>query len=258
MNRSHRPTHPRHFSLILFLLLSLAGVQADTGTYNDPPLRPFEIDYEISRSGLTIITMKRRLLQTGTDEYRFESHSRPTKTISWLIKDRITEHSRWQYQQQHLRPLHYHYQRSGGKKKSRIELDFDWQQGIVNDSERKPVWSKKIPPHTSDKLLYQLQLMLDLQAGKQTFSYTIADSGKLRHYDFKTVGSETLQLPLGRYETIKLYRNSGPRSTTIWCAPELNYLPIRIEHKEKDGSIMQANATRIKGLPFATKRGSLE
>jgi hypothetical protein len=45
-------------------------------------------------------------------------------------------------------------------------------------------------------------------------------------------------------------QDDGRRSTTIWCAPAFNYLPVRIEHTGKDGSRTQANVTRIKGLPF--------
>jgi hypothetical protein len=248
MNRSHRPLSFLYRSLsLLFLILLCGNVDAK------PLLAPFEIDYEINRSGLALIDMQRRLIQTDNGEYRFESNSRPTRKISWLLKDRISESSLWQFHKQQLRPLHYHYQHRGGKNNQHIELDFDWPQGIVNDSQRTPVWSKKIPPQTSDKLLYQLQLMLDLQAGKETLSYTIVDHGKIRRYDFKRVGNDIIELPIGRYETVKLHRNAGKRSTTIWCAPELNYLPVRIELTGKDGSTMQANATRIKGLPFIKK-----
>jgi hypothetical protein len=242
---SYRPVSPALYCLSL-LLCSLFVPPLSAA----PQLGPFEADYEINRSGLTLIQMHRLLKANGNGEYRFESDSRTTGALSWFIKDRIHESTLWRRQDDTLRPLVYRYEQYGGSHEKHIELVFDWTANTVTDKGQKPTWRENIPPQTTDKLLYQLQLMLDLQAGRDTLAYTIADSGKLRHYRYQRVGQETLRLALGSYETVKLHRNSGRRSTTIWCAPALNYLPIRIEHTEKDGSRMQANVTRVKGLPL--------
>jgi hypothetical protein len=223
-----------------------------------PRLAPFEVDYEINRSGLTLIEMHRRLRSNGYGEFRFESDSETTGALSWFVKDRIHEATLWRRQDDWLQPLTYRYVQRGGKNEKHIELIFDWTANTVTDRDSQPLWRAEIPPQTTDKLLYQLQLMLDLQAGRETLAYTIADSGKLRHYRYQRVGEERLQLALGTYATIKLHRDAGRRSTTIWCAPALNYLPVRIEHTEKDGSRMQANVTRIKGLPLAAHDSTAE
>ena len=245
MNTVYRSCNRVFYSLTLLSLILLPRLSGAA-----PQLEPFEIDYDISSGNMVVVEMKRRLLQLNNGDYRFESTSRPTKLISWFFKDRITEYSLWQWQDQHLRPLHYHYRRNGGKVDKHIELNFDWRQARVSDTQRTPVWSSKLQPLTSDKLLYQLQLMMDLQAGKDSFDYTVADSGKFRHYHFTHAGSETIELPLGKFETVKLYLRDGKRTTTIWCALALNYMPVRIDHVEKDDRLMRAEATRVQGLPL--------
>lgn len=250
MNRSKSSCNTLYRSLTLLLLVFLPA----TG-HAATLITPFEVDYDISSGNMIIVHMKRRLSLSDNGEYRFESNSRPSKAISWLLKDRISEYSLWQFHQQQPRPVHYHYQRRGGKKLKHIELEFNWQQNRVSDAQRSPPWSSKIPPLTSDKLLYQLQLMLDLQAGKENLSYTIVDSGKIRDYVFKRIGTEIIQVPLGRYETIKLQRITAKRTTTIWCAPELDFLPIRIEHRKKNSRRTVVNAIRVKGLPFKKPLG---
>ena len=246
---NHRPASSYLSCLFLSLwLLFSAAISAA------PALAPFEVDYDIERSGLTLIEMHRRLLVSDNGEYRFESASRPTSALRWLLKDRISETSFWRYADDDMRPQVYRYERSGGGNEKSVELVFDWTEHTVTNKRRKPIWSTTIPPQTTDKLLYQLQLMFDLQAGNENPDYTIADDGKLRHYQFKKTGEETLTMETGVYRTIRLYLDSGRRSTTIWCAPALSYLPVRIEYKEKDGSRMQANVTRIKGLPFIADR----
>lgn len=232
------------------LLLSFC-LLLSPAVFAGPVISPFEVDYDIKRSGLTLIEMHRRLSVSANGNYRFESVSRPTSALRWLFKDRIRETSLWRFAGDDPRPQVYRYERSGGRKEKYIELVFDWSQHTVTDKRSKPVWSTTIPPETTDKLLYQLQLMLDLQAGKENPGYTIADDGKLRHYQYQKTGEETLTLATGVYRTVRLHRDDGRRSTTIWCAPALSYLPVRIEHTEKDGSRMQANVTRIQGLPFS-------
>jgi hypothetical protein len=220
--------------------------------FASPVLTPFEVDYDIERSGLTLIEMHRRLLVSADGDYRFESDSRPTAALRWLFKDHIHETSSWRFAGNNPRPQVYRYERSGGRNEEAIELVFNWSEHTVTDKRSKPVWSTTIPPETTDKLLYQLQLMVDLRDDSKTLDYTVADDGKIRHYHYRKVGEETLDLDPGVFKTIKLRQDDGRRSTTIWCAPALNYLPVRIEHTEKDGSRMQANVTRIKGLPFTS------
>jgi len=238
----------RYGLILLLLVLPLTAALA-----KEPQINPFEVHYLINRNGLPLVNMERRLIKTETGIYRFEANSSPTKNISWLIKDRITEYSL--LQQNPLRPLQYRYERKGGRKSELIELEFDWQNNKARDVQHNPVTTTTIPAETTDKLLYQLQIMLDLAAGKRELKYTIVDKGKLHHYHYKFIGNEKLQLPIGDFETIVLHRDAGKRSTTIWCAPALNYLPVRIEHKEKDGSRMQANATHISGIqPLTVSR----
>jgi hypothetical protein len=43
-------------------------------------------------------------------------------------------------------------------------------------------------------------------------------------------------VPAGTFETVKItkVRKNKNRETFIWCAPALNYLPVRIWQREKD------------------------
>ena len=95
-----------------------------------------------------------------------------------------------------------------------------------------------IPAGTLDKLASQLAMMLALRDGATEISFRIADDDKLKEYRFRVVGRETLELPAGTFDTIKVtkVRNNRKRETYIWCAPALNYLPVRIWQREKDNT----------------------
>lgn len=86
-------------------------------------------------------------------------------------------------------------------------------------------------------------MMLALQEGKTDVTFNIADGGKLKEYRYRQVGRETLELPAGTFETIKItkLRENRNRETFIWCAPALNYVPVRIWQREQDGSVYQSD-----------------
>ncbi|MGD8630929.1 MAG: DUF3108 domain-containing protein, partial [Gammaproteobacteria bacterium] len=111
---------------------------------------------------------------------------------------------------------------------------------------------------TLDKLASQLAMMLALRAGKTDMAFNIADDGKLREYRFKVVGKETLELPAGTFDTVKItrLRDNNKRETYVWCAPELNYLPVRIWQREKDDREYQSDLAEFsESLRVANESG---
>ena len=67
-----------------------------------------------------------------------------------------------------------------------------------------------------------------------------ASSSRVAAWKFTVRGTETLQLPAGRMSAVKL-EHSADSSTgdelqaTIWLAPQLQYLPVRIRLREDGG-----------------------
>src|SRR5690606_23405022 len=84
-----------------------------------------------------------------------------------------------------LQPIEYHYQRKGLGRNREAHLQFDWDtMRVTNNVEKKP-WKMDLEPNVQDKVSFQIQLQLDLMAGQEDFSYTIADGGRLKHYNFE-------------------------------------------------------------------------
>jgi len=200
------------------------------------PLPDFSASYELRLGSLRIGTSSISLENGANGSYRYESHSTPTPLVSWLLKDRLQETSTGTLTGDGVRPDQYDYDRSGGSKERKAELRFDWQEMTVSNNVEGSRWKMDIPAGTLDKLVSQLAMMLALRAGKTDITFNIADGGKLKEYRFRVVGKETLELPAGTFETIKIIkvRNNKKRETFVWCAPALNYLPVRIWQREKD------------------------
>ena len=213
------------------------------------PFPNFSADYVLKRNGLSLGNATRSLRSIGNGRYVFESITYATGMIAWLVKDRIEERSTWTFSGGQLRPLEYKYDRYGGKKTRRVKLNFDWERRVVTNNIDGDPWRMDIPPNAQDKLLYQLAIMQDLKHGRTGLQYNIADGGRLKNYQFDILGEETVTTPLGRLKTIKLERLGDKRDTTVWCAPSLNYLPVRLEQQESDGSRLSMDIQSVKGLP---------
>ena len=219
---------------LLLLTTALAASALQPTTLHD-----FEATYILKLGSLRIGTST-LALQTETDgRYRYESHSWPTRWVSWLLKDQLRETSRGHITPTGIRPDKYHYLRSGGDRKREADLSFNWDEHTVRNHVEGSLWEMDIPAGTIDKLASQLSMMLALQQDKKDVTFNIADGGHLKEYRYKVVGHETLEVPAGTFETVKItkLRKNKKRVTYVWCAPALNYLPIRIWQRETDDSV---------------------
>lgn len=207
------------------------------------PLPDFEASYQLKRGNLRIGTMVVEL-KTATDgSYQYESRSWPARWASWLFKDKLLETSHGHIIDGQVRPDRYHYRRSGGSREREAFLSFDWDNMTVENNVQDSPWKMDIPQGTLDKLVAQLGIMFALGKGKSEVTFNIADGGKLKEYRFKVLGHETLELPAGTFKTVKItmLRDNKKKETYFWCAPELNYLPVRIWQRKKDEAIYQSD-----------------
>ncbi|NKB36771.1 MAG: DUF3108 domain-containing protein [Gammaproteobacteria bacterium] len=212
----------------------------------------FEAEYSILMKGAKIAKMNRKFTRTEDGIYQYYSETRTTGFISLFRKDHIIETSRWRFDDKKLTPIDYYYDHSGGKKSRKVKIAFDWQSNKITNSIDGSSWKMPTSPNVMDKLLYQLAIMYDLEAGKEELLYTVADGGKTKVYNFEILGDETIDTPIGKFETVKLERHkpNSRRKSTLWCAKNLGYLPIKVENIEKDGKVTTALINSLQGLGY--------
>jgi len=209
------------------------------------PLPMFNAQYSLKRNGITLGISTRSLTTAKDGTYIYASTTRATGIIAWFVKDHIDEYSKWTFDGTRLRPQEYVYNRHGGSKTRNVNLKFDWQRRIVTNTIDGDPWRMDIPPDAQDKLVYQLAIMYDLLNGKKNLEYKIADGGKLKDYKFEIEGEETLNTAIGKIKTVRIQRIGDKRDTTVWCAPQFFYLPMRLEQQDTDGSNLTMQITSL-------------
>lgn len=229
------------FIPILFLALFASHAGATT-----PP------DGFVARYGLSIESVQfgeteRKLEKLPNGEFLYMTRNYATGVTAMLVKDRITEQSRFRFVKGQFQPLEYRYERNGGKKTKLRSARFDWQAMQAVGEHDGEAWRLAIKPGAMDRLLYQLAASYDLQKQRKRFSYPVADHGELKLYELNLAGVEIVDTPLGSLTAVKLQRIDGEYETTLWMAKDLAYLPVRIEHTE-DGKRYRAELKALSGL----------
>jgi hypothetical protein len=83
-----------------------------------------------------------------------------------------------------------------------------------------------------DRSLELLVVRADLMAGEIAEKYSYIDRNTLREAAYESLGSETVRTKAGSFETVKYRRQrvGSTRSAIIWFAPDLEYLPVQMQH----------------------------
>ena len=232
-----KPRRRRPHTAIAVVPRILLPVLLGTLPFTSPGAFPdrFDVRYELHAGGLQVGTTRVSLAPLEDGHLEYTTFSRATGAAALLGRYEILERSILQRAGSRLRPLHYTYQRSG-RKPRRVEVFFDWAEGRAANHVGGGTWEMRIPDATLDKQSQLLVLMQDLASGKQPSSYRVADGGRLKIYLFHYLGRQRISTALGDFDTLAVerIRADSTRKTTFWCAPALDYLPVRVEHREGD------------------------
>ncbi|WP_455218426.1 DUF3108 domain-containing protein [Kaarinaea lacus] len=249
-----RPANIIFILCALLLLLSLPGfaVSASSSAKTLPIPANFTVEYVLESGLFTIGNTRRTLKVLDNGLYVFESYTWPAGMLSVFYNGDLTERSVWKYENNMAVPLEYIYKDTNKGSERDAVLTFDWEKNVVTNNINDEPWNLDIKKGTLDKLLYQLSIMIDLvnDSKRTNLKYAVADGGKLRTYIAEIKEPEIIKTPAGSFETVRIVRESRKSITTLWCAPSLKYLPVRIEHyKIKRGTRVNAYLTSVAGLP---------
>ena len=235
--------HRRHW--LVSTLAYLLCVVSSAPLVAEHSFTPFTATYTVSRND-SDIGLRTHSLSVQNKLYLYEAKMHTTGLARLLKSGEVTERSQWQLKNKQIVPVSYEYNDSSNEDRHTF-LAFDWPNHSVTNHVGKKPWAMDIPDGTQDKFGYMLALMNDLQHGKQNPEYKIADGGRLKTYQFKALGTEIIETPIGKFKALKLKRTrvgQKNRITYIWCVPKKDYLPIKIE-RHKGGNIYTLSLNKV-------------
>ncbi len=143
-----------------------------------------------------------------------------------------------------VRPVTYHaIDTIRGEPEAQIE--FDWTTNTASGTVGGDDVVFELDGLSHDSVSIQYELMYDLLTEQPNGSYVLFDVDKMRVADIKDAGRKSVKTRAGVYDVVGIQhqRQGSSRVTTLWCAPQLDYLPVVIEQHRKGKLNFRATLT---------------
>ena len=197
-------------------------------------LKPFETKYSATISDIPFDGQATYILKKEGTHWSF-------KTLAAMAIAQRSETSDFILKNGHIQPTSYLFNQVGIKPKE-ISLVFDWKKmlakGSIKDKKRTKELNFDLKQKMLDPLSTQLALQIDIANGKKQMSYKVIENDEIESYQFKVVGNEVIDTPVGKLSTVKVERireANSKRQSYIWFAKDWNYTVVKLSHLEKNG-----------------------
>lgn len=226
------------FLCLIFAVIFSGGYVANaTAQQGDPSAAvfpaPFAAEYKVkvgaARGEMTLE------LSRLDNHYHARALTRPRGLATLLTRGTLIETSHFNVTADGIVPLNYSSVDGISRKNRDSTLDFDWTTGTVSGHYGDQAVELAIEPGTVDRLLVQFALMRDLLDDGEPRPITMVYKQGLRSLEAERVEETRIEVPYGELDTVVVrhVQDGGKRVTTFWCAPDLDYLPVRIEQLRK-------------------------
>jgi hypothetical protein len=201
--------------------------------YADQTLTPHKARYDVRISvlGGTLVSE----VTEAAPGFMVNTVIKPTGMSRMIARGVIQESSYFLLDPQGVQPAQYRSIDTISPDDDRVALDFNWRehtvQGVVNNEH----FETSLEGRVHDRVSIQYELMLDLLNGEAEDEYWLLDGDELKLLKVTNIGTKTVKVPYGEFEVVGIQhsKENSSRVTTLWCAEELDYLPVVIEQHRK-------------------------
>lgn len=194
----------------------------------------YDVDYKGRRAARAVFAVS----ADGPGQYRFRSATEARGLYRLASPRPVVESSRFEVTDGNIRPLAFEYEDGSRRGEDNYSIEFDHARGQLRLTAAGQTRDLPLEDGLLDRGSLQVALTLDLAQCRQAGPYRFVDDDGLRSYYYERLEDLPAETGAGRFQTLRLAqrREGSSRSTVLWLAPELDYLPVRIE-QSRDGEI---------------------
>jgi len=212
---------------LLLVLLPAALAQADSTV-----LAPYKADYSLALHGISVGESRFSLAPDGEGKYLYTADAHTTG-LGALLKSgfKTSQKSRFTLADGRLQALSYDYAEQDGDEKSSEDIVFDWDKRSAMCDEGGRQKANLLTPETYDVFLIQLAVAMDMEKGALAKKYTLLDHGETAEYTSSQLPDQKMYVDKTELDTValRLHSDRKGRTISVWLAPALHYLPVKIE-----------------------------
>jgi hypothetical protein len=229
------------FSTALLAAPFVAADDAPGPARSRAALESFDLRFEALRNGQRLGEARISLRPVEGATWEFTTRTRGTEGLAALAGIEITEQSEFTWRDGRPELLQYRYRQQMAFRQRERSLARDGSDAIDSrDGDRQ----HRLPfePGVMDRHVVVLALVAEVARGAAgELRFRVADRDDVEWHRYRVGTSETVTLPAGRFDAIRVerLRDNPGRTTTIWLAPALGHLPVRIVQREADGETLE-------------------
>ncbi len=198
-----------------------------------PPSKPvpFVATYTITWHGVAAGSSTLELRKTAPHLYLYTSTDNAYGFFRLAFPHALRQSSRFRVAAGEVEPLAF---QTGGAGNDVI-AQFDWDIGQVTGTAKGKLLDLKLQPGTQDPLSVQIAIMLKLQARDAPDAFWMLNTDEIDRFRYVRHEETTLDTPLGKLRTILYtsHKAGSDKTTYMWLAPALDYMPARAEQRVK-------------------------
>ena len=198
--------------------------QIDIATYS----AIYDVHYKGRRVGTSEFSVR---WDSATRHYHYASNTRVKGLLRLISPKPVIEESEFLLTTEFVQPLNYLYEDGSRKGDDNFRIAFDWTGNTAEiNGDSGPV-AITLSPNTLDRASLQVAIMRDLAAGSAVGPYLFVDDDGLKTYEYSEEEGAEADTGMGQIAVrrFRQQRQGSSRSTILWMAPSLRYLPVRIE-----------------------------
>jgi hypothetical protein len=184
------------------------------------------------------------------DLYEFSSRVLAKGLLKLARPNPAIERSHFRVDAGGIRPVEFWYEDGSRSGEDNFHIVFEWDRRIATVSTADGRRELALPAAAVDRGSLQAVLMRDLAATGAARTYSLADEDGVADYGYTDNGAATITTGQGPVDAriLTQAREGSSRTTWLWVAPELRYLPVRIEQR-RDGEVQTAfQLVKVEGL----------
>lgn len=233
-----------------WVMAAALAVGADEASAAEAAVATYTATYRVEYKGKEAGVSDWSVRDLGDGRYEFQARIMPKGMLKLIRPKPTIERSQFRVEGGHYRPLEYWFEDGSRSGDDNWHLVFDWQRRVATVTTTEARREIAVPDVALDIGTLKAAVMRDMAAKGAPGPYQIADEDSVGTYEYTDSGPATLQTGVGSLETnlFVQHREGSSRSTWLWVAPTLDFLPVRIEQRRNDEVQTSFLLQRVNGL----------
>ena len=230
--------------IVLALVLAAALTLPAAGASE---LKPHRAEYKVK---ISVVSGQLNTELKATDTgYKATHVVKPTGLSRMITRGTMEVTSTFRADAHGVKAVTYHAMDTIGDDPE-THIAFDWNTNEASGTVGDEDVLLQLDGIAHDSVSIQYALMHDLLNGGPDSTSVLFDVDKMRVADVRKVGTKQVKTKAGQYDVVGIQhqKQGSSRVSTLWCAPELGYLPVIIEQHRKGKLNFRATLTEYTPL----------